>query len=217
MPTDTGFSALAELATLVSVSSPAQPPVLDRWSAVGARFGEWASRPDLRGRLRAHLRALSPQDEMRLVARSRETTTHFAWCLRDEAAEPFTFWLHEYKPQRDWRRGYADSIHNHRYHFCTVLLQGSYLHERFSARLDGPGRAILSTSLLRRDEAGTGASGTMLADQFHRIPRAADDTLTFLVKSRAVRPWSLSFDPDTGVSHRHVPVESRLEELVAGL
>ena len=82
-------SALAELATLITV---ADPPVVDRWGHVERRFREWAGRPGLRERLRGHLRALSPQDEMRVVARSRETTTHFAWCLRDEPAEPFTFW-----------------------------------------------------------------------------------------------------------------------------
>ncbi|MFD7657180.1 hypothetical protein ACFV4N_24660 [Actinosynnema sp. NPDC059797] len=206
----TGTSALAELATLISV---ADPPVVDHWSHVERRFREWAGRPGLRERLRGHLRALSPQEQVRVAARSRETTTHFAWCLRDEPAEPFTFWLHEYKPQRDWRQGYADSVHNHRYHFCTVLLQGSYLHERFSAEVADDDAAILSTTLLRRAEAVEGHSGTMLAHEFHRIPEAADDTMTFLVKSRAVRPWSLSFDPDTRTSHRHVPVEARLEDL----
>jgi hypothetical protein len=201
----TGFSALAELATLIAV---ADPPAVDHWSHVGRRFHEWAGRPGLREGLRGHLR---------LVARSREKTTHFAWCLRDEPAEPFTFWLHEYKPQRDWRPGYADSIHNHRYHFCTTILSGSYLHERFTADVADDGGAILSTALLRSAEAQEGASGTMLAHEFHRIPKAADDTVTFLVKSRAVRPWSLSYDPDTRTSHRHVPIESRLEVLTNNL
>ncbi|MEU4443103.1 hypothetical protein AB0K14_37015 [Actinosynnema sp. NPDC050801] len=210
----TGFSALAELATLIAV---ADPPVVDHWGHVERRFQEWAGRPGLRERLRGHLRALSPQDEMRVVAKSRETTTHFAWCLRDEPAEPFTFWLHEYKPQRDWRAGYADSIHNHRYHFCTTILSGSYLHERFTADVADDGGAILSTTLLRSAEAHEGASGTMLAHEFHRIPKAADDTMTFLVKSRAVSPWSLSYDPDTRTSHRHVPVEARLEDLTNNL
>ncbi|MFT7839038.1 hypothetical protein Q5530_23095 [Saccharothrix sp. BKS2] len=205
-----GTSAVAELAALLSV---ADPPVADHWSHVERGFRGWVGRPDLRERLRGHLRTLSPREQARVAAKSRETTTHFAWCLRDEAAEPFTFWLHEYKPQRDWRQGYADSVHNHRYHFCTVLLQGSYLHERFSVDLADGGGAILSTTLLRRSAAAEGHSGTMLAHEFHRIPEAADDTMTFLVKSRAVRPWSLSFDPDTRTSHRHVPVEARLEDL----
>ncbi|GGP62159.1 hypothetical protein [Saccharothrix coeruleofusca] len=210
----TGCSALAELATLVSV---ADPPAVDRWNHVEDGFRDWACRPGLRERLRAHLRSLSPREEARVAARSRETTTHFAWCLRDEPAEPFTFWLHEYKPQRDWRRGYADSVHNHRYHFCTVILSGGYVHERFTARLAPDGTAVLSTSLLRGGRCRAGEWGTMLAHQFHRIPHAADGTMTFLVKSRAVSPWSLSYDPDTRVSHRHVPVESRLGELAKQL
>ncbi|RKT56350.1 hypothetical protein [Saccharothrix australiensis] len=209
-----GRSAVAELAALIAV---ADPPVADHWGHVAGRFREWAARPSLKEELRAHLHALSPREEMRVAARSRETTTHFAWCLRDEPAEPFTFWLHEYKPQRDWRRGYADSIHNHRYHFCTTLLTGSYLHERFTARLAADGRSIEDTTLLRSTHAHEGDSGTMLSHEFHRIPKAADDTLTFLVKSRAVSPWSLSYDPDTRTSHRHVPVESRLEELAKAL
>ncbi|MBW4720928.1 hypothetical protein [Saccharothrix obliqua] len=209
-----GSSALAELAALLAV---ADPPVVGHWEHVRGHFHEWAARPGLRARLRAHLRRLSPREEMRVAAGSRETTTHFAWCLRDVPAEPFTFWLHEYKPQRDWRPGYADSIHNHRYHFCTVLLKGSYLHERFDARLSSDGTSIAGTTLLRSTEAHEGDSGTMLAHEFHRIPKAADDTRTFLVKSRAVQPWSLSFDPDTRTSHRHVPVESRLEVLANSL
>jgi len=210
VPTDlAGTATLFELASGITAAGP---PAVDRWT-IGPLFDGWAVQPGLREGLREHLRALSPREESRVVSRSRETTTHFAWCLRDEPTEPFTFWLHEYKPQRDWRPGYADSIHNHRYHFCTTILSGSYLHERYAARLGAGERSILSASLLRRTECPAGTSGTMLAHEFHRIPRAADDTMTFLVKSRAARPWSLSFDPDTLTSHRHVPVESRLEEL----
>ena len=210
MPIDlAGTATLLELASGITAAGP---PAVDQWS-IGPLFEGWAAQPGVREGLREHLRTLTPQDERRIVSRSRETTTHFAWCLRDEPTEPFTFWLHEYKPQRDWRHGYADSVHNHRYHFSTTILTGSYLHERYTARLGAGERSILSAALLRRTECPVGTSGTMLAHEFHRIPRAADDTMTFLVKSRATSPWSLSFDPDTGASHRHVPVESRLEEL----
>lgn len=204
-----GTACLLDLASTITAAGP---PAVDRWE-VGPVFDGWAAQPGLREGLRRHLRTLGPQEERLLVTRSRETTTHFAWCLRDEPTEPFTFWLHEYKPQRDWRHGYADSVHNHRYHFCTTILSGGYLHERYTARLGDGDRTILSAALLRRAECRTGATGTMLAHEFHRIPRAEDDTMTFLVKSRAVSPWSLSYDPDTLTSHRHVPVESRLEEL----
>ena len=206
----TGLSALEELAARVK---RAEFPVVDHWSDVGTWFHEWAARPGLRKELRAYIDGLTPQQATWVIAHSRETTTHYAWCLRDEADEPFTFWLHEYKPLSDWRAGYADSVHNHRYHFCTTILSGAYLHERFDARLGVGGRTVVGTELTNRTQCAEGTTGTMLAHEFHRIPRAADGTMTFLVKSRAVNPWSLSYDPDTGISHRHVPVEDRLEDL----
>ena len=44
-----------------------------------------------------------------------------------------------------------------------------------------------------------------------------DGTVTFLVKSRMVTPWSLSYDPDTGRSQRHIPMRSRLADLAGRL
>src|SRR5690349_7481848 len=103
------------------------------WREVDRWFEAWAERPGLRTDLRSHLLALPDGEANTIIGRSRETTTHFAWCLRDNPAEDFTFWLHEYKEQRDWRAGYAETVHNHRYHFCTTILRGGYLHERYVA------------------------------------------------------------------------------------
>jgi hypothetical protein len=186
-----------------------------RWEAAHENMLSWADDTALRSVLRGHLLDLGPDRSAALVDRSRETTTHFAWCLRDLAAEPFSFWLHEYKPQRDWRAGYADSVHNHRYHFCTVILSGGYRHERFRTTLDARTGLISGAELTSGGDCGPGESGVLTAEQFHRIPSARDSTLTFLVKSRPVRPWSLSYDPATGVGHRHTPVESRLAELTS--
>ncbi|MQA10911.1 MAG: hypothetical protein GEU98_20615 [Pseudonocardiaceae bacterium] len=188
-------------------------PLAERWSLVHEWFERRVALPGFRARLREYLRAL-PADRAGAVAnRSRETTTHFAWCLLDEPDDPFSFWLNEYKPQRDWQRGYADSVHNHRYHFCTTILSGSYLHERFDVRLDSETGLIASARLRRRTVAEEGSAGMLLASDFHRIPRAVDNTMTFLVKSRPVYDSSLSYDPVTGTGRRHVPVESRLGEL----
>ena len=196
------------------------PPTFDlssRWDQVDRWFETWAERPNLRADLRAHLLDLPTDQADAVIRRSRETTTHFAWCLRDRPDEPFTFWLHEYKEQRDWRAGYADSVHNHRYHFCTTILRGGYLHERYTATISPETALIASTELLTATPCPVGASGSLLASDFHRIPRAIDGTMTFLVKSREVTPWSLSYDPVTQESHRHVPVESRLSQLARRL
>jgi hypothetical protein len=207
-------SALGELAEQLRTADVAIP---SRWDLVDGWFSTWAQRPALRTDLRTHLLELPAAQADAITRRSRETTTHFAWCIRDRPEEPFTFWLHEYKEQRDWRAGYADSVHNHRYHFCTTILQGGYLHERYSAILSPDTEMISSAELLRATPCPVGASGSLLASDFHRIPRATDGTMTFLVKSREVTPWSLSYDPSTQESQRHVPVESRLSELARRL
>jgi len=87
----------------------------------------------------------------------------------------------------------------------------------FQADLDPITGMITSVALRQSATCEVGAIGSMLASEFHRIPMAHDDTLTFLIKSRPVTPWSLSFDPVSGVGHRHVPVESRLGELASGM
>jgi hypothetical protein len=203
-------SVLGELAEQLRT---AEFDLSSRWDLVDRWFEKWAERPGLRNDLRAHLLGLPSEQADVMIHRSRETTTHFAWCLRDQPGEPFTFWLHEYKEQRDWRQGYADSVHNHRYHFSTTILRGGYLHERYTATINPNTELIGSAELLASTPCPVGASGSLLATDFHRIPRATNGTMTFLVKSRAVTPWSLSYDPTTQESHRHVPVESRLSQL----
>lgn len=202
---------LTELADLLRTAGAGPPD----WPALFPLFRSWAWQAGLRQRLRWHLRQLSGDTATAVIDRSRETTTHFAWCLRDRAGEPFSFWLHEYKAQRDWRPGYANSVHNHRYHFCTTLLRGSYLQEHHRATIDPTTGLVRATELSDSGTCTTGYAGFHLADEFHRIPTAEDGTVTFLVKSRPVTPWSLSFDPTTGTGHRHVPVESRLADLPA--
>lgn len=203
-------SVLGELAEQLGT---AEFDLSSRWDLVDRWFEKWAERPGLRNDLRAHLLGLPSEQADVMIRRSRETTTHFAWCLRDQPGEPFTFWLHEYKEQRDWRQGYADSVHNHRYHFSTTILRGGYLHERYTATINPNTELIGSAELLASTPCPVGASGSLLATDFHRIPRATNGTMTFLVKSREVTPWSLSYDPTTQESHRHVPVESRLSQL----
>jgi hypothetical protein len=183
------------------------------WPQIHDRFLAWATHPGLRRQLRSHLQELPAEAVAAVISRSRETTTHFAWCLRDRVDEPFSFWLHEYKPNYDWRPGYADSVHNHRYHFCSTLLRGEYLHELHGVTLDPATALITAATLIDSSTYGTGDAGYLLASDFHRIPRSSDGTMTFVVKSRQVSPWSLSFDPATRTGHRHVPVESRLADL----
>jgi hypothetical protein len=202
-PAPVRVSALDELAERLAAI---EKPLTGQWDEVGHCFRSWVT-PGFRSQLRDHLARLEPAEVAVVMRRSRETTTHFAWCLRDRPDEPFTFWLHEYKPQRDWRPGFADSVHNHRFHLCTMIVSGGYLHERYQAEIDANTEMISDVTLVESDSCEVGAVRIVLADEFHRIPVAQDSTMTFLVKSRPVYSWSLSFDPATRTSHQHVPVE----------
>ena len=207
----TRLHALAELASAIQCVNGS---IVDHWSEVNAHFQDWVGQPDLRADLKSYLNGLPSADFAGLISRSRETTTHFAWCLRADANEPFSVWLHEYKPQHDWREGYADSVHNHRYHFCTNIISGAYTHQRYAAEIDERTNLVASVTQLRSTVCPAGTGGFLLADEFHRIPSAEDGTMTLLVKSREIRAWSLSYDPMIQRGYRHIPVENRLGDLV---
>ena len=190
--------------------------LLGRWQLAHEVTARWvADQRDLRGMLRGELAALPPPAAAQIASGSRETTTHFAWRLVDLDDAPFSFWLHEYKPQRDWWQGYANSVHNHRYHLCTTVLTGGFQHEWYDVRLDPTGELVRGVQCTASEVWRPGPVHTLTADQFHRVARAGDGTLTFLVKSRPVRTWSLSVDPATSVSRRHVPVEHQIHDLAS--
>ncbi len=206
----TRFPVLAGLADALRANGSEQD-----WPALHGVTERWvADRPDLLAALREQLRALPEWAMTEIAAASRETTTHFAWQLVGEEADArFSFWLHEYKPQRDWWQGYANSVHNHRYHFSSTVLAGGFQHEWYEVSLDPTGELVRGLECSATEMWRPGRTWPMTADRFHRVARAIDGTVTFLVKSRAVRGWSLSVDPATWVSRRHVPVEGRIGEL----
>lgn len=206
MTPQTPLPSLVELADLLRDAGS--------WAAVLDRFGGWVqTRPDLLDALRTDLSGLTTEQAAALAAGSREVTTHFAWRLLNEESDPFSFWLHEYKPQRDWLIGYANTVHNHRYDFGTTVLRGGYRHEWFDVELDSSGELVRGAEPAGWEVLRPGMVRAVPADRFHRIPQAKDGTITFLIKSRPVKPWSVSFDPITKVSRRHVPVEVRVCDL----
>lgn len=198
-----GLAGLADLLCATASYVDWQPAheVTERWVA---------DQPDLLGSLREQFRDLSPTAGAEIAAGSRETTTHFAWRLAHDDALPFSFWLHEYKPQRDWWLGYANSVHNHRYHFSTTVLAGGFQHEWYDVQLDPTAELVRGLACSDTEVWRPGPTRMVAAERFHRVARAIDGTLTFVVKSSPVRGWSLSVDPATWVSRRHVPVEGRI-------
>jgi|GEM_PF-5743500 len=213
----TNFPGLAGLAAeLTAVRLAGAEPLTTHWDQVHRCVAAWvAAQPDLLGALREQLRGLPAAAAAEIAAGSRETTTHFAWRLVHGDGAQFSFWLHEYKPQRDWWAGYANTVHNHRYHFCTTVLAGCFQHEWYDVRLDPTQEIVREVSRSATEVWRPGPVRCVTAEQFHRVARATDGTVTFLVKSDPVRGWSTSTDPATKVSRRHVPVEYRIHDLAS--
>ena len=77
----TRLHALAELASAIQCVNGS---IVDHWSEVNRHFQDWVGQPGLRADLKSYLAELPSADFAALIGRSRETTTHFAWCLRAE-------------------------------------------------------------------------------------------------------------------------------------
>lgn len=152
----------------------------------------------------------------------RETTTHFVWCLRSNWKHPVGLYLHEYKDPQEMRSGYADSVHDHRYDFASLILRGGYTENRYKIKESSPGGAV-TASVESLEQYGTGDINRVSAEVFHRIYDILPGSISFVIKLHAKKEVSTSIDLRTGEVRHHLPVESRtrsvarsLEELARG-
>jgi hypothetical protein len=60
------------------------------------------------------------------ASRSHETSTHYKWWLVGNESTQEVLWLHVYKRPSSMVRGYAESAHDHRYSFTSLILRGGY-------------------------------------------------------------------------------------------
>ncbi|RJQ73056.1 hypothetical protein D5S17_25345 [Pseudonocardiaceae bacterium YIM PH 21723] len=151
-----------------------------------------------------------------ITDRSRETSTHFAWCLVNVAEDPFEIWLHEHKPPEDRLPGYGLTVHNHRYDFCTIMLSGGYVHELYSATTHPMGNSIEHVQLKHRSLVGSGDVRHIDRNDFHRIVGVESSTMTAVLRSRPKSRFSMSFDLSSRVSRCHRTLEDRLQVLTDG-
>jgi hypothetical protein len=97
------------------------------------------------------------------------------------------------------------------------VLAGGYRHERYRVVWRQPAVRLAEATLHQQAEVGPGDLLVVPADSFHRVPTARDGTMTLLVKMRPRFRHSVSFDPATGSTQVHIPIESRFDQLVAAL
>ncbi|MCD1258891.1 hypothetical protein B5M42_008585 [Paenibacillus athensensis] len=99
-----------------------------------------------------------------------------------------------YWPQNKWP---FESIHDHRFHFCSTILCGSYTHETYEVKqTDGEQVELELTS------STIMCSGDVYyfpAGHFHRVLPSEELTLSLIIRSEAVLPYSRVIDPKTRI------------------
>jgi hypothetical protein len=194
---------LAWLATELHDASSVRPDAIEVTLA-----GFLASVEEFRG----ELCALSERAFATLMPLSRETPTHYKWHMFAIQDTHVNVWLHEYKPKTTRSRGYAQSIHNHRYPLSVLLLTGGYACGSFTVRAGSDG-VHADVSLITTKRLRGGSIYSMSPDQFHSVTEIDDGTVSIMVQGRPVRSSSVSVDPGSRRLVRHTPIEHRCADL----
>lgn len=136
---------------------------------------------------------------------SRETPTHWKWFVGGDLHGPL-LWIHEYKPSNTRRSGYAQSIHDHRYSFCSSIVHGGYVHRTFALQHHRKptlrdARTLVAPCIYVLD-----------ADDVHSISDIQDGTLTLIVQAPKRRGYSTEYFTDGTAPHRHYDFASRARQ-----
>ena len=161
------------------------------------------------------LERLEELEFQRILLLSRETPTHYKWHMFTAPDKSFTIWLHEYKPHATRARGYAQTIHNHRYPMSALLLTGGYRYTKFAVQVNEDRPATVRT--VRHQELAGGSIYSMRQSEFHSVTEIRDGTVSLLVQGRPHRPYSISVDAGSRRASYHVPIEGRLQNLRSSL
>jgi hypothetical protein len=209
----TSWSNLAALVDQLRNASASE----NDWTMVAKIMEQWVAESNVGAKdILGDLERLPWTTREGMADRTRETATHYAWCLISDPGDRFSIWINEYKSDTARVADYARSIHNHRYDFVSTMLNGSYVQELFDVRWRHDSMAASVTPFDRR-VVQRGDTLLITADLFHRISNIAADTLTLLIKSEPRRLWSTSVDPATMRARRHVPAEARLGDFMEHL
>lgn len=136
---------------------------------------------------------------------SRETTTHWKWFVAGDVPGPL-IWIHEYKPSASRRGGYAQSIHDHRYSFCSAIVHGGYTHRRFAI---GGDQALNTCSA---ESLSAPHVYCLDADEVHSVDDILDGTLTLIVQAPKRRGYSTEYFADGRAACRHYDFSSRARQ-----
>jgi hypothetical protein len=154
--------------------------------------------------------SLSPEQFRANADRSHETATHFKWLIHLDPDRRFSVWAHEYKTALLRRKAYAEVPHYHRYWFGSLVLRGSFDNYLYEIERDAQcEERLLSIKTTERHRLAAGDIYHMDQGVVHSLEGLEEGTLTLLVRSAALLPYSESFELDTLRTRKHIPFAER--------
>jgi hypothetical protein len=133
----------------------------------------------------------SPQEREAKYDLSHETPTHYKILLHRRPDRALTVWLHEYKDGLQRGDGYSQIPHDHRYDFCSLMLEGSFVSRAYEVG------APMRITDQARINAGDWLS--LSHTEIHALADIAEGTHTLVVQGPILRNHSTGYDMSTGL------------------
>ncbi|MBV9794870.1 MAG: hypothetical protein JO016_13120 [Actinobacteria bacterium] len=143
---------------------------------------------------------------------ARETSTHYVWPLY-LGGRGYSVTINEFKDPDEIVKGHANTLHNHRYSFVSLVLSGGYKQIRSEIDFINPTQVVQIRDL-GEDIVAEGSVTTVNHTDFHRLLAIKRRTVTLIVKCPAAKKESLSVDTGTLRVVKHIPVEARVRQLL---
>ncbi|HEX8279037.1 MAG TPA: hypothetical protein VF540_10095 [Segetibacter sp.] len=140
--------------------------------------------------LQEYLKNITPSEFRKIADQSAEATTHYKWVLYSSRKYGYSIRLHEYKNIEMQREGYANTIHNHRYWFASLILNGGYRHRVY------PSDVFVKKEInfVSDTKYSKGNHYYLNPEVIHSVNEVEKNTLTLIITSKAVRDFSTSLD-----------------------
>lgn len=151
----------------------------------------------LRTTISSYLNRIDPEGIARITDLSSEKSTHYKWYLGGD--RNYQVWLHQYRNPAEYANAtaHAASIHNHRYPFCSRVVQGRLVTKSFA---ETPVGAVESTG---ESMVNVGDTMRLSAADVHQITAVLESTMTLVVQGPPLRNFSTVWSAD-GTLLKHV-------------
>ena len=136
----------------------------------------------------------TPTELAAIADRSTDKSTHYKWRLGGEP-NLYAVCLHQYKEPDEFDRSdnFANSVHNHRYGFASIVISGELHTVDFELDAQHDHIEARETRVM-----ACGDTMTISPEAVHRVTRVGKKTQTLLIQGPIVSNYSVRYGIDGG-------------------